>query len=316
MQSAVMLSRSSLSTSSKRGYCTKLRLSGTKSEQVTRGRGGIAGGKRNLLFKTVAHSPSMWTSQQAKTGGRGSVRAVLAAFLSIAALMCINSNTFWSHARRSLTLSLRSGSGTVALRVCGIPSSTGWFFQLLWPYAERFFSGLAPAVLLLTLGLYGLCILRLSLTKHRRAVQPAPILMDPLAEASSSRVSRERGAARNPNKSAIEALTTDLSLVRRQPLQRLPKCQFLNKSRKQLCLVLLLALLTSVAAVQESTVEMVAALSPTFIGLCARDWLLVLLCSHSLIFVVQCAALPLCIALSAQHSLRHCALHVLCRVPT
>ena len=260
----------------------------------------------NFSGKSDVQCPSQCPDRSAvERVNRELIVAKLTALLTVTALMCLNIHSFWSHTIRSSTLSI--GSKTIELRVCDIPARTGWFFQRIWPRVEGLLSELVPAVLLLPLSLYGLCLLHL----RKRDAQP-PHSITKTQQTIPKLIVRSVENVELPlvlcQGTAIEMPARDISLARlkRQTHQRQRRVKI--ETREQLRVVLLFALLTSMAALQAGAGELVAALSPTFIEYSKREWLFVLLISHLLSLLLECFTLPLCLALSAHFRRHFCTL--------
>lgn len=262
--------------------------------------------------RCTAHSVFEYANAVAldEDGGE-SVGAKLAALIGSGALVCLNIHTFWSHSTRVHTFEF--GNETVEFLMCNIPARTGWFFQRVWPRVEGSLSELAPAAFLLPLALYGMCALCFA-PNERNPQPPSPTV----AVATRSAVSSPRArhvdfseGAREPENDAIESVTPvpDATPACQQAFD---KCRAIAERREQLRLVLLLALLTSAIALQEGAMELMPAIGPRRVNLSTREWLLVLLASHTLSLLAQCATLPLCLLLSARFRRHFCALLCFC----
>ena len=279
----------SLQANSSSCNCQTFRRCATDSAPVIGGRRGIEDSRHPSLCRPDTYSTSVRFDlpypPAADSNGGGSVGAKLAALLSVAVLVCLNIHTFWSRDLRSLTMSLRNE--TRVFRVCDIPASTGWYFQRVWPRVEQLFSQLAPDVLLLSLALYGLCALHFATNKTN--VRPLPNLI----------VTQDNAAP-----------VVSVASRRRQMVST--RCRAVVERREHLRVVLLLALVTSVASLLNGATHFVAALNPTSSELSTREWLLVLLISHSLHLLIECVTLPLCLVLSARFRSHFCSLLFFC----
>ena len=281
----------------------------------------------------AVNSVECWMGPPAvETDGGEAVSATLAALVSTAALVYLNIHTFWSHATDLLKLPLRSESvpfELVEFRLCHIPAGAGWFFQRVWPSVEGTLSKLAPAILLLPLALYGICAFCFS--RHRRESDIIRIPLSTIPTAAVSTLSavhspyispiispvvrrvaifRERLREANVIEPGATPREASESILLQQDAHL--KCSASNESREQLRLVLLLALVTSVVALQEMAAELLAAIGSDHMKYSTREWLLVLLASHSLSLLAHCATLPLCIALSTRFRQHFCALLCFC----
>ena len=271
---------------------------------VNGGRRGLDDRRHPSLCRSGAYSTStsirfdLADPPPAEVDAAKSVGAKLAALLNGAVLVCLNIHTFWSRDLRSLTMSLRNERRV--FRVCDIPASTGWFFQHLWPGVEHLFSQLVPAFLLLLLALYGLCVLYFG--THKTHVREPPNL---IVTEYSQHVRLERVFEN-------EKATLVVSAARRRRPKVSTRCRAAIERREHLLVMLLLALLTSVASLLNGATHFVAVLNPMFGDLSTREWLLGLLISHSLHLLIQCVTLPLCLALSARFRSHFCALFCFC----
>ena len=261
----------------------------TDSVPVTGGRRGLEDRRHPSHFRSGAYSTSvrfdLTEPTAAGVDGGDSVGAKLAALLNGAVLVCLNIHTFWSRDLRSLTMSLRNE--TRVFRVCDIPASTGWYFQRVWPRVEQLFSQLAPDVVLLSLALYGVCALHFATNKTNVRQPPNLIVTQDNAAPVVSVASRRR-----------QMVST--------------RCRAVVERREHLSVVLLLALVASVASLLNGATHFVAALNSTSSELSTREWLLVLLISHSLYLLIECVTLPLCLAASARFRSHFCALLCFC----
>ena len=242
------------------------------------------------------------------TSGGGSVGPVIASLLCFMALLCINIRTFWSHSLRSVSFALRDES--VALRVCDIPACAGWFFQRLWPPVARVLSELLPAAFLLPLALYGFCARHSSTATHRNCndIQMSPVSNDTRPAIMVLELSWhcKGGTERQPvpNEIAIDASPAISSSHEQR------QCRADVESFECIRVMMVLALLTSVGTLQRGLMGLAAATSHISGALkgSSREWLLMLIFSHTVSLFVQCATLPLCLIFSARYRRGFCAL--------
>ena len=298
-----MMIRSSPSNSCNNRYNKALFSPGKGTVTITRGCREIIDRLRNCSRKSDAQSQSERMDQSAtEMNGNELLISKFTSLLIILSLIYLNIHTFWSHSIRSLNLLI--GGKTIVFQMCDISARNGWFFQRMWPIIERLLSKLVPAVLLLSLSLYGLYSLRsINSKSNLQSLQSLAILQSAIP---SNIVRSQKDSEFVRQESNIEI--SDSSLNRHQRQMHRRECRVGIETREQLRVILLIALLTSVATLQENAIEFMAAVKPTLIGYSTREWLLVLLISHTLSLLVECATLPLCLALTAHFRRQLCSL--------
>ena len=298
MKSAVIVIRSSPSNNCNNSYNKAFILPAKETMSITRGDREIIDRLHDCSSNSDAQSQSKSTDQSAsEMNGKEFLIAKFTPILIILALIYLNIHTFWSHSIRFLTLLI--GGKTIVFQMCDISAHKGWFFQSMWPIIEGLLSKLVPEVLLLSLSLYCLYIFRSINSKSTSNIQSHQSLVKSHSAIPTIIVRSEEDTEIVRQECSTEKSIADNSLDRHQRQTHQREGRAGIETREQLRVILLIALLTSVAALQEGAIEFVAAVKPTFIGYSTREWLLVLLISHSLNLFVKCATLPLCLALSA-----------------
>ena len=189
------------------------------------------------------------------------------------------------------------------IQMCGISARNGWFLQRMWPIIEGLLSKFVPAFFLFSCSLYGLYILHSIPGNSTSNLQVKALQSLAVAQIEISslivHVRSEENIEIVPQENKIERAIAGSSVDRHQRQTHQRECSAGIEKHEQLRVILLIALITSVAALQESATEFAAAVKPTFIGYSKREWLLVLLISHSLRLLVECVTLPLCLILSS-----------------
>ena len=261
-------------------------------------------GLHHCSGKSGSQCPSQCPNRLAvEKVNRELIVAKLTALLTVTALMCAQHSLFLV-ARHSLfdAVVWKWNNCSQSVRHS---SAHRLLFQRIWPLVEGLLSEHLPAILLLPLSLYGLKLLHSLNSKMD---------VQPLHSISKTRQTIPKLIVRSAEDveilsqgTTIEMPAQDTSLARRQR-QSINDSAVGIETREQLRVVLLFALLTSVAALQEGAVELVAALSPTFIEYSKREWLFVRLISHLLSLLFECFTLPLCLALSAHFRRYFCTL--------